>query len=173
MVSMSKANAAPARATRASRASRNMRNGLSPMQLKLLSFLREARWVLFAFIAAWLALVLATWSPTDPGWSHSSNPSELKNQGGILGAYAADILLYLFGFSAWLLVLGLLHRVRAGWRRLIHQVTQDGSEGLERVHWEQAVGFVLLLIGSVGLESLRLSSLGTDLPGQTAGLSGS
>jgi S-DNA-T family DNA segregation ATPase FtsK/SpoIIIE len=56
---------------------------------------------------------------------------------------------------------------------LIHQVTQDGSEGLERVHWEQAVGFVLLLIGSVGLESLRLSSLGTDLPGQTAGLSGS
>jgi S-DNA-T family DNA segregation ATPase FtsK/SpoIIIE len=143
------------------------------MQLKLLSFLREARWVLFAFIAAWLALVLATWSPTDPGWSHSSNPSELKNQGGILGAYAADILLYLFGFSAWLLVLGLLHRVRAGWRRLIHQVTQDGSEGLERVHWEQAVGFVLLLIGSVGLESLRLSSLGTDLPGQTAGLSGS
>jgi len=170
---MSKANAAPARATRASRASRNMRNGPSPIQLKLLGFLREARWVLFAFIAAWLALVLVTWSPTDPGWSHSSGATVLKNKGGILGAYTADILLYLFGFSAWILVLGLLHRVRAGWRRLIHHVTRDGGEGLERVHWEQAVGFVLLLIGAAGLESLRLASLGADLPGQTADLSGS
>lgn len=173
MVFMSKDNAAPARASRASRSSRNVRNGPSPMQLKLLSFLREARWVLFALVAAWLAMVLVTWSPNDPGWSHSSNADVLRNQGGVLGAYTADILYYLFGFSAWLLVLGLLHRVRAGWRRLIYQVTRDSAtEGLERVRWEQGLGFVLLLAGAVGLESLRLSSLGTELPGQTAGLSG-
>lgn len=170
---MSKANAAPARAPRTSRASRNVRNGLSPLQQKLLTFLREARWVMFALLAAWLALVLVTWVPTDPGWSHSSNTNALQNRGGVFGAYTADILLYLFGFSAWLLVVGLLHRVRAGWRRLIQHVTQDtGADGLERVRWEQGVGFVLLLAGTVGLESLRLGSWGTELPGQTAGSTG-
>lgn len=170
---MSKANVDPARAARSSRGSRNVRNGPSPLQLKLLSFLREARWVLFALLAAWLAMVLVTWTPSDPAWSHASNTDVLHNKGGILGAYSADILLYLFGFSAWLLVVGLLHRVRAGWRRLMQHVTQDPSgDGLERVRWEQGLGFVLLVAGAVGLESLRLASWGTELPGQTAGSSG-
>jgi DNA segregation ATPase FtsK/SpoIIIE, S-DNA-T family len=173
MVSMSKANVDPTPTPRAARASRNMRNGPSPLQLKLLGFLREARWVLFALLAAWLSLVLVTWSPSDPAWSHSSSAEVLSNKGGILGAYTADILLYLFGFSAWLLVIGLLNRVRAGWRRLMHHVTRDApAEGLERVRWEQGLGFVLLLAGAVGLESLRLASWGTELPGQSAASSG-
>ena len=37
----------------------------------------------------------------------------IHNKGGTLGAYLADILLYLFGFSAWWWVILLLHRVRA------------------------------------------------------------
>jgi len=170
---MSKANVDPTRPPRTARASRNVRNGLSPLQQKLLGFLREARWVLFALLAAWLSLVLVTWAPSDPAWSHSSSAEVLSNKGGILGAYTADILLYLFGFSAWLLVIGLLNRVRAGWRRLMHHVTRDApAEGLERVHWEQGLGFVLLLAGAVGLESLRLASWGTELPGQSAASSG-
>ena len=170
---MSKANVDPTPTPRTSRASRNMRNGPSPLQLKLLSFLREARWVLFALLAAWLSLVLATWAPSDPAWSHSASAAVLSNKGGILGAYTADILLYLFGFSAWLLVIGLLNRVRAGWRRLMRHVSRDApAEGLERVRWEQGLGFFLLLAGAVGLESLRLASWGTELPGQSAASSG-
>jgi len=173
MISMSKANVDPTRTPRTARASRNVRNGLSPLQQKLLGFLREARWVLFALLAAWLSLVLVTWAPSDPAWSHSSSAEVLSNKGGVLGAYTADILLYLFGFSAWLLVICLLNRVRAGWRRLVHHVTRDAPvEGLERVHWEQGLGFVLLLAGAVGLESLRLASWGTELPGQSAASSG-
>lgn len=170
---MSKANVDPTPTPRAARSSRNVRNGPSPLQLKLLGFLREARWVLFALLAAWLSMVLVTWAPTDPAWSHSSSAEVLSNKGGILGAYTADILLYLFGFSSWLLVIGLLNRVRAGWRRLISHVTRDApADGLERVHWEQGVGFVLLLAGAVGLESLRLASWGTELPSQSAASSG-
>jgi S-DNA-T family DNA segregation ATPase FtsK/SpoIIIE len=170
---MSKASAAPARAGRAARTSRNVRNGPSPMQLRILSFLREARWVLFAVLAGWLAMVLLTWSAADPGWSHSATRSVLANRGGILGAYTADILYYLFGFSAWWLVVLLLHRVYAGYRRLISHLRADGAQALDGVRWEQGIGFGLLMAGSVGLESLRLASVGTSLPSHTEFISGS
>lgn len=102
--------------TRPSRTTRNTRNGPSALQTRLLSIAREARWILFAALAAWLALVLATWNSADPAWSHSvgRDAEHLHNRGGVMGAYLADILLYLFGFSAWWWVILLVHRVQ-GW----------------------------------------------------------
>ncbi|AOB32339.1 cell division protein FtsK [Bordetella sp. H567] len=164
----------PRISTASPRASRNTRNGPSPLQLRISSLLREARWILFAAMAAWLTLVLATWSSADPGWSHSVPAGMVHNKGGTLGAYLADVLLYLFGFSAWWWVVLLLHRVRAGYRRLAgHLRTPGGSaEPLPRVRWEQGVGFGMLLIGSMGLEALRLYTLGAHLPGSADGDSG-
>ena len=150
-----------------------MRNGPSALQSRLFSILREARWIVFAALAAWLALVLATWSPSDPGWSHSSNAIGLHNRGGLIGAYLSDILFYLFGFSAWWWVVLLLSRVKAGWRRLANQIRARGElEDLARVQWEQGVGFFMLLAGSVGLEALRLGSVGMQLPARTDATSG-
>jgi len=160
------------------RASRNTRNGPSPLQSRLSALLREARWIFFAALAAWLTLVLATWSPADPGWSHSALGAgagkSLHNGGGAVGAYLADVLYYLFGFSAWWWVVLLVHRVRAGYRRLATQLRAIGREPepLPRVHWEQGVGFFLLFAGSLGLEALRLRSLGMHLPGVTGHSSG-
>ena len=59
----------PRISTASPRASRNTRNGPSPLQTRISALLREARWILFAALAAWLTLVLATWSAADPGWS--------------------------------------------------------------------------------------------------------
>jgi len=155
------------------RASRNTRNGPSPLQTRLSALLREARWIVFAALAAWLTLVLATWHPADPGWSHSVGPGAVHNRGGVLGAYLSDILLYLFGFSAWWWVVLLLHRVLAGYRRLASHLRSQGQpETLPRVQWEQGVGFFLLMVGSVGLEALRLYSLGMGLPARSDGGSG-
>ncbi|KDB88383.1 PF13491 domain protein [Bordetella bronchiseptica D989] len=157
------------------RASRNTRNGPSPFQARISALLREARWILFAALAAWLTLVLATWSPADPGWSHSVSGDAIHNGGGTLGAYLADILLYLFGFSAWWWVVLLLHRVRAGYRRLASNLRVTSGkqpDALPRVHWEEGIGFVLLLTGSLGIEALRLYSWGMHLPGGTDGESG-
>ncbi|CAB3670637.1 DNA translocase FtsK [Achromobacter denitrificans] len=165
----------PRISTASPRASRNTRNGPSPLQTRLSALLREARWILFAALAAWLTLVLATWSPSDPGWSHSVPAGAIHNRGGTLGAYLADILLYLFGFSAWWWVVLLLHRVRAGYRRLASHLRVTNSkqpEVLPRVHWEEGIGFFLLLIGSLGMEALRLASRGTHLPGASETTSG-
>jgi S-DNA-T family DNA segregation ATPase FtsK/SpoIIIE len=145
------------------------------LQTRISALAREARWMFFAALAAWLALVLATWSAADPGWSHSVPAGPIYNRGGALGAYLSDILLYLFGYSAWWWVVVLLHRVRAGYRRLANQLRAAGSkvpEELPRVQWEQGVGFFLLLAGSMGLEALRLYSWGTHLPGSTGDSSG-
>ena len=153
-----------------SRGSRNVRKGSSPLQSRLSSLLREARWIFFAALAAWLALVLTTWNPHDPGWSHSVSVTSLHNQGGTLGAYLSDILLYLFGFSAWWWVILLIQRVFAGYRRLADHIRagQLGQpETLPRVRWEQGVGFFLLLVSSMGIEALRLYSLGRHLPSAT------
>jgi S-DNA-T family DNA segregation ATPase FtsK/SpoIIIE len=116
-----------------------------------------------------LALVLATWNAADPAWSHSvgRDAEQLHNRGGVMGAYLADILLYLFGFSAWWWVILLVHRVRAGYLRLAAQLRTRGEpETLARVRWEQGIGFFVALLGSVGLEAYRLSSLGLQLPGR-------
>ncbi|WP_241118386.1 DNA translocase FtsK [Achromobacter xylosoxidans] len=165
----------PRISTASPRASRNTRNGPSPLQTRISALLREARWILFAALAAWLTLVLATWSAADPGWSHSVPAGVIHNKGGTLGAYLADILLYLFGFSAWWWVILLLHRVRAGYRRLAsHLRVTNGKqpEVLPRVHWEEGIGFFLLLVGSLGMEALRLASRGTHLPGASESASG-
>ncbi|WP_407669185.1 DNA translocase FtsK [Orrella marina] len=169
---MSKANIAEPKAGRTAKSSRNVRNGPSPLQTKLLGLVREARWVLFALLAVWLALVLATWNPMDPGWSHASGQSVQYNRGGFFGAYIADILLYLFGYSSWLLVLLLIHRVFAGYRRLVRHFSVEKSQELERVRWEHGIGFFMLVAGSLGLEALRLGSYGLDLPGRTEFSSG-
>ncbi|QVQ24505.1 DNA translocase FtsK [Achromobacter deleyi] len=165
----------PRISTASPRASRNTRNGPSPLQTRISALLREARWILFAALAAWLTLVLATWTASDPGWSHSVPGDVVHNHGGRLGAYLADILLYLFGFSAWWWVILLLHRVRAGYRRLAAQLRVTNSkqpEVLPRVHWEEGIGFFLLMVGSLGMEALRLASRGTHLPGASETTSG-
>jgi S-DNA-T family DNA segregation ATPase FtsK/SpoIIIE len=149
-----------------------VRNGPSPLQSRLSGLLREARWILLAAVTGWLILVLATWHKTDPGWSHSIYHGVPQNWGGTFGAYVADLMLYLFGASAWLWVLWLLRRVGAEFYRLTRVVLPTKvPELLPRVPWEVGIGFALLFIGCMGLEALRLQgwSWGASLPAGSGG----
>jgi len=131
---------------------------------------REARWIVFAALAVWLGLVLASWDPSDPAWSHSVHSTVTQNLGGILGAHVADFLLFLFGYSTWLWVVLLTHRVVVGFFRLtgsLHLTTPP--EILPRVRWETGIGFTMLLIGCMGIEALHLRGLGSALPAGAGG----
>jgi len=64
--------------------------------------LREAALVLLLAIAGFMVLALLTYDPQDPGWSYSAPTPSIENQGGIVGAYFADVSLYLFGYLAYL-----------------------------------------------------------------------
>src|SRR5690606_6616117 len=151
------------------RSSRNVRNGPSPLQSRLSGLLREARWIVFAALAAWLGLVLATWSPADPAWSHSVHATTTLNRGGTLGAYISDFLLFLFGYSAWLWVVLLAQRVVLGFYRLTHILLPSKEEPLPRLHWEVGIGFFLLFVGVMGTEALQMKQLGAHLPAGAGG----
>ncbi|TMG82836.1 MAG: hypothetical protein E6H74_10025 [Betaproteobacteria bacterium] len=66
---------------------------LSP---RLVALVRESWWLLIVAAFTYLALILATYHKTDPAWSFSGTGEAISNKGGMIGAWLADLLLYLF-----------------------------------------------------------------------------
>jgi len=139
----------------------------APLPAKLASLLREAKWLVLVALAGYLFLVLATFRQSDPGWSHSATAAVAQNAGGRFGAWLADILLYLFGLSAYWWVALCLYVVVWGYRRL------DGSALVDRRPLALAVGgFLLLIVASAAVEALRFHSLAVALPDKHGGVIG-
>jgi len=133
---------------------------LSPRFARLV---RESWWLLVVAALVWLALILATYSRADPGWSFSGVGGSIVNKGGVAGAWLADLLLYLFGLSAWWWVVAGVVLVIAGYRRIGHpEHASDHPFSLG------VLGFALVLVTSAALEGLRLYNLPVMLP-QTPG----
>jgi len=126
---------------------------------KVWVLLRESRWLLFTACAIYFAVALYGYDRADPAWSHSVSGALTNNPGGVLGAYLADMLFYLFGFSAWWWVVFMLQRVWAGYRQL-----RPDSIFCRRAWWVSLAGFAVLLIASSALEAMRLYSLNVPLP---------
>ena len=129
--------------------------------------LRESRWLLFVTCAIYVTIVLFAYQPTDPAWSHSGSGAKIHNPGGLFGAYLADLLFYIFGFSAWWWVALMLQRVWAGYRNLRADSVFD-----RRALWVSGSGFVLFLLSSSALEAIRLYSLKVALPLAPGGMMG-
>ena len=133
----------------------------APLPAKLAGLVREAKWLALLALAAYLLLILVTYNRADPGWSHSGAGDAVRNAGGVVGAWIADLALYLFGLSAYWWLALCVYVVVWGTRRLEHR-----RLGLA------LAGFACLLVGSTGLESLRLYSLGAALPHEPGGVIG-
>jgi S-DNA-T family DNA segregation ATPase FtsK/SpoIIIE len=140
---------------------------LQPLTEKLLVLLRESRWLLLVATALYLILVLYGYNPADSAWSHSATDVVIHNPGGVFGAWLADLMFYLFGFSAWWSVGLILQRVWAGYR----SIRADSLFG-ERAWWVALIGFLILLFSSSTLEALRLHTWKVALPLEPGGMSG-
>ena len=86
----------------------------------------------------YLLLILVTYQRSDPGWSHSATDAVTRNAGGAFGAWMADLMLYLFGLSAYWWAVLCLYAVVWGYRRL------DGSSISDQRSFLLAVGGFLL-----------------------------
>jgi S-DNA-T family DNA segregation ATPase FtsK/SpoIIIE len=140
----------------------------APLPAKLANLLREARWLVLAALAGYLLLIFLTFHKGDPGWSLSATAAETHNAGGRAGAWVADLLLYLFGLSAYWWIALCLVAVAWGYRSL------DRSALIDRRPLAIAlVGFALLLLSSSALEALRLHTLTAQLPLVPGGMLGS
>ena len=89
-----------------------------PLPPRLIALAREAWWLVLVLVALYAVLVLFTYSKADPSWSHSTSSEGIHNAGGRFGAWAADLLLYSFGISAYWSVVFLLFAIHWGYRRL-------------------------------------------------------
>jgi S-DNA-T family DNA segregation ATPase FtsK/SpoIIIE len=139
----------------------------APLPAKLANLLREARWLVLASVAVYLLLIFLTFDQGDPGWSLSATAAEVHNAGGRAGAWISNLLLYLFGVSAYWWIVLCLVGVAWGYRSL------DRSALIDRRPVAIALlGFALLLLSSAALESLRLHTLAAQLPLAPGGLLG-
>ncbi|MEZ7818706.1 MAG: S-DNA-T family DNA segregation ATPase FtsK/SpoIIIE [Candidatus Azotimanducaceae bacterium] len=70
---------------------------------------REMILVLIGTSALFLLLAIASYSPDDPSFNYTGNNQEISNLVGSSGAFFADIVLFLFGWMAYLLPLALVY----------------------------------------------------------------
>jgi S-DNA-T family DNA segregation ATPase FtsK/SpoIIIE len=125
---------------------------------------REGALIVFLAVAAYLVLSLATYSPNDPGWSHSGHFHQTVNRGGLAGAWIADLGLYLFGYLAYLFPV-----VIAYWGWLLFR----GAGGTPHpLHWlGRTTGFLLTLGAGTALATLHFRGPGV-LPLDAGGILG-
>jgi len=147
-----------------SRAENAARDAFPP---RIVALLRESWWLLLLGASAYLVLILVTYHKGDTAWSVAASSGDVQNAGGRLGAWLSDVLLYLFGISAYWFVAFLLNAVRWGYSRL------ESASFLDRRSAGVAgLGFALLITASASLEHLRLHSLAAPLPLAPGGMIG-
>lgn len=136
-----------------------------PLSVHLGQGVREAMLFILTAIALLLLIALVTYDSGDPGWSHTAHKNDIQNFGGKVGAWFADIFLYLFGYLAYLapVIVGF-----SGWL-LFKGENESGKLDLTElsVRW---TGFFITLISGCGLSVLHFSD--GDLPMQAGGLLG-
>jgi DNA segregation ATPase FtsK/SpoIIIE, S-DNA-T family len=133
----------------------------APWRQQALLITTGLAWVLFT-------LALFTYSATDPAFTTSGTGSPLHNKVGLLGARAADMAYFLFGYSAWwLVVVGL-----RAWLSTLARALRPAPMSPRRPAWAVWVGLALLLAASAALEWTRLYRWEVLLPGHSGGVLG-
>src|SRR5256886_4783037 len=111
--------------------------------------LYESAVIALGIVALVLLIALLTYSPDDPGFSFTGNSAPVHNRIGVIGAWLADVLFFLFGRPAFLFPLVLAAACWGLQRRL-------KAQGISRVNTlVRIVGFALVLVASCGLTTLH------------------
>ena len=124
--------------------------------------LREAVAILVAVVAILMFIALITFHVSDPSWSHTGGYGQVKNAGGIFGAWFADITMFLFGYMAYVLPIGL---GLIGWNAF----RERNAVTVPILISGRTAGLALLLITTCGLADLHVFVHRGDLPIGSAG----
>ena len=111
---------------------------------------REGALLVISAMAIYLLVSIASYHPGDPGWSNAGGVDRVANRGGVAGAWLADVLLYLFGFMAYLFPVMIGY---AGW--LAYRGMKAASGEFDASHFAtRAAGCVLAVCAGCGLATL-------------------
>ena len=126
--------------------------------------LREISLVGLVTAALFLLLAIGSYTPTDPSFSFSGHGARPENLVGISGAYFADLVLYLFGWVAYVIPIAL---TIAGLRSVFGVPATS--------HWLllciRTSGWLAVVVSACVLLHLH-SSLHSSLPAGTGGIFG-
>jgi len=124
----------------------------------------EIRWILQVALGVFLLMALVSYSRHDPSWTHAAQVDRIANWAGRVGAWTSDILLLLFGLSAywWVVLLG--RSISANYRRITRHETEPEDKPRDATWLAEIFAFVLVLLASDGIEALRMWSLNVQLP---------
>lgn len=127
---------------------------------------KEISFIVLALLAIYLSLALFSFHPQDPGWSQAVSTEQIHNLGGVVGAWLADFLLYLFGYFGYLFPILFVYD---GWRVF---ETRRQEESLNQFLLSARLsGFLMTLISSCGLLHLHFRE-GAWVPDQIPGAGG-
>ena len=117
----------------------------------LIYTLKKVTFTLLAvMLAAFVFVILLTYTPNDPSWSRiSSDMGQISNMGGAVGAWVSDLLYTFMGWSAWWLMVFLAYEAVCIWW---HREQAFGPL--------RAIGYVFLLLASCGLVAITPQLLG-------------
>jgi len=123
-------------------------------------------WVALCLI---LLLALLSYSPEDPGWSHTGSREGVANLIGPAGAWMSDISFALFGLMAYLLPV--LLGVRA-LQILRTYFLREPSEFDSATVVLRIVGFMLVMISATSLANIQYEDIANTYPEGMGGILG-
>ncbi|XXK60011.1 DNA translocase FtsK [Porticoccaceae bacterium nBUS_09] len=123
-------------------------------------------WVALCLI---LLLALLSYSPEDPGWSHTGSREGVANLIGPAGAWMSDISFALFGLMAYLLPV--LLGVRA-LQILRTYFLREPSEFDSATVVLRVVGFMLVMISATSLANIQYEDIANTYPEGMGGILG-
>ena len=162
--------------------------GANALPHRMSRLFSEIRWLIQAALLLFLVMALLSYSRRDPSWTHSIQIDHISNWAGRVGAWTSDMLFLLFGLSAYWWIVLLARGVAGGYKRIAdpREIRTRSSrfnkddrddEDAPVTHfgegWAVQIGaFMLVLLSSMGIESLRMWSLKLALPRSSGGVFG-
>ena len=116
--------------------------------------LLEAGLLISGALAIFLFLALVSFNPADPSWSQTGFEGSINNAGGAVGAWLADVLLFSFGFVAYLVPFAF-----AGLGYMLFRKTHQLLELDYLAVSLRLVGAMLTLIGAAALSSINFDDI--------------
>jgi DNA segregation ATPase FtsK/SpoIIIE, S-DNA-T family len=148
-------------------ASRTKESNVSGLTIHIGRGLREAALLILGAVALFLFAALITYSIDDPGWSHTGPREVIHNMAGVVGAWFADVLFYLFGYLAFLFPVMIAY---SGW--LVLRGRKDDGEIDYKILGIRWIGFFMTLATGCALASLHFLVSVQSLPLDGGGILG-
>ena len=139
---------------------------MSLFPTKLISLLKETGLITLAAVVLYFFICLVSYSPSDPGPTHTGSGLPIINMGGKVGAWFADLMFTVFGRMSYLFLILLCV---VGWRAYRGTNTEPTNPWNK---WLVLLGFVITLIGACGLEHVYFPFSNPDHPFSAGGIIG-